>query len=211
MAFLLLAAPLQLAHAQDPAAPAQPRIAMLGDSLTAGYGLPAEDALPVQLQAALAAQGAQVTILNAGVSGDTTAGGLARLDWMLEDKPAAVLVALGSNDGLRGIDPAATRANLTQILDRLQAKGVPVMLVGMLAPPNLGPEYGRDFDAAYPALATEKGVPLYPFILDGVVTDPALNQADGIHPNAAGAKIVAERMAPAVKAFLQEKGLIPPA
>lgn len=194
-----------------PAIAQQPpvRIAMIGDSLTAGLGLPPEQTIPAQLTAALKAQGLAVEIVNAGVSGDTSAGGLARLDWMLADKPAAVILELGSNDGLRGIDPAATKANLAQMLDKLQAQKLPVLLVGMLAPPNLGPEYGKSFNALYGDLAAQYSVPLYPFILDGVVTDPALNQADGMHPNAAGAKIVADRLAPAIVKFVRDNRLVP--
>ena len=175
-----------------------PQVVMLGDSLTSGYGLAAEDALPRQLQAKLRAQGVAVRIQNAGVSGDTTAGGRARLDWVLADRPGYAIVALGGNDALRAFDPAETRANLNSILAELKARGIKVLLAGMLAPPNLGQEYGRAFDRLYPALAAEHGVMLYPFLLDGVAAEPALNQADGMHPNAAGVAVIAERLAPYV-------------
>ena len=173
-------------------------VVVLGDSLTSGYGLAAEDALPRQLQAKLRAQGVAVRIQNAGVSGDTTAGGRARLDWVLADRPGYAIVALGGNDALRAFDPAETRANLNSILAELKARGIKVLLAGMLAPPNLGQEYGRAFDRLYPALAAEHGVMLYPFLRDGVAAEPALNQADGMHPNAAGVAVIAERLAPYV-------------
>ena len=175
-----------------------PQVVMLGDSLTAGYGLAAGDALPRQLQAALHARGVAVRIQNAGVSGDTTAGGRARLDWVLADRPGYAIVALGGNDALRAFDPAETWANLDSILAELKARGIKALLAGMLAPPNLGLEYGRAFDRLYPALAAQHGVMLYPFLLDGVAAEPALNQADGMHPNAAGVAIIAERLAPYV-------------
>lgn len=179
------------------------RLLMLGDSLTAGYGL--KDltlALPAQLQAALRTDGREITVLDGGVSGDTTAGGLARLDWTLGDKPQAVIVALGGNDGLRAIDPKATEANLVAILERLAQERIPTMLAGMLAPPNLGPEYGAAFNALYPRLAARFQVPLYPFLLEGVAAEPALNQADGIHPNADGVREIVRRLAPVVNAWL---------
>ena len=178
------------------------RLMALGDSLTAGFGLPAEDGFPAQLQRALQKRGRDVVILNAGVSGDTSAGGLARLDWALADKPAMALVALGANDALRGIDPARTFENLDRLLARLKAAGIPSLLVGMLAPPNLGREYGQAFNAIYPRLADKHGVPLYPFFLDGVAAEPQLNQPDGIHPNAAGVGVLVERMLPAVEKLL---------
>lgn len=178
------------------------RIAALGDSLTAGYGLPMEQTFTAQLETALRAAGAQVVIANAGVSGDTTAGGRARLDWVLADKPDLVIVELGANDGLRGLDPAKTYQNLDDILTRLAAAGVRILLAGMYAPPNLGPEYGAAFDAIYPRLAERHGVAFYPFFLEGVATDPALNQHDGIHPNAAGVAAIVGRIAPYVLALL---------
>ncbi len=179
-----------------------PLVVMLGDSLTAGYGLGAEDALPARLEANLRAGGTPVRIRNAGVSGDTTAGGRARLDWALAGEPAIVVVALGANDGLRAIDPSETRTNLDLILADLKSRGIRVLLAGMLAPPNLGRDYGRAFDALFPELAEKHGVAFYPFLLDGVAADPALNQADGMHPNAEGVEVIAERMAPHLKVLV---------
>lgn len=172
------------------------RIAMLGDSLTAGFGLSPQQALPVKLETALKAAGRDVTIANHGVSGDTTAGGLARLDWMMGDKPKLVLVALGANDALRGTDPAETERNLDAIITRLKAEGAAVMLFGMAAPRNYGPEYTRAFDGLYPRLAEKHAIPLYPFLLDGVAMERDLNQADGIHPNVKGVDVLVRRIAP---------------
>ena len=174
------------------------RILMLGDSLTAGYGLASRDALPARLEAALRARGLDARVIDAGVSGDTTAGGLARLDWALADRPHAVIVALGANDALRAIDPAVARSNLDRLLATLSERGLPVLLAGMLAPRNLGPEYGARFDAIYPELAERHGALLYPFLLDGVATVAELNQADGLHPNEAGVEIIVERILPSV-------------
>lgn len=176
-------------------------IVALGTSLTHGYGLPDPEIFPVQLQKALVAKGLDVRVQNAGVSGDTTAGGLARLDWALGDPaspPDLVIVELGGNDGLRGLSPQEAEANLDQILTRLQGRGVKVLFTGMRAPPNLGADYVAAFDAIYPRLAQKHGVPFYPFFLDGVAADPALNQADGIHPNAKGVAIIVERITPYV-------------
>ncbi|MFQ5958893.1 MAG: arylesterase [Alphaproteobacteria bacterium] len=195
-----LAASPWLARAAAAASPA--RVVVLGDSLTAGYGLPADDAFPARLEAALRADGIAVDVVNAGVSGDTTAGGRARLDWALADKPDAVIVELGANDGLRGIDPAETFANLDAILRRLGDEGVKVLLAGMLAPPNLGRAYGAAFNDVYPRLAAKHGVALYPFFLDGVAARPELNQGDGLHPNARGVAVIVERIAPYVKRLL---------
>ena len=181
------------------------KILMLGDSITAGYGLAQAEALPARLQALLLAEGRDVRIIAAGVSGDTTAGGKARLDWALADQPQAVIVALGGNDGLRGIPPTDTRANLADILERLKARNVPTLLAGMLAPPNLGADYGRDFAATFRALAeAHPEVVFYPFLLEGVAGDPALNQPDRIHPNPKGAEEVARRMLPALRALLSK-------
>jgi acyl-CoA thioesterase I len=178
-------------------AQAQPlTVAMLGDSITAGYGLPPQEALPVKLQAALKATGRNVVIVNHGVSGDTTAGGLARLDWMMADKPRLVLVALGGNDALRGIDPAETERNLDAIIARLKAEGAAIMLFGMAAPRNYGPEYTKAFDGLYPRLAEKHKVPLYPFLLEGVAMERDLNQPDGIHPNIRGVEALVKRIAP---------------
>ncbi len=175
------------------------RVLALGDSLVAGFGLAAQDSFTAQLERRLADRlGQPVTVLNGGVSGDTTAGGLARLDWALADQPDMVIVELGGNDGLRGIDPAATRANLTAILDRLRADGLPVLLTGMLAPPNLGRAYGDRFNAVFPDLAEAYDVAFYPFFLDGVAGEPRLNQSDGIHPNAAGVALIVDRLTPLV-------------
>jgi acyl-CoA thioesterase-1 len=190
-----------------PAAPAvEPvRILVLGDSLAAGYGLPEEDAFPARLEVALHQRGLAATVLNGGVSGDTTAGGRARLDWALADKPDIVIVELGGNDGLRGIDPAETRRNLDAILTRLQDAGVGVLFTGMYAPPNLGREYGDAFRGVFEELAKRHGVAFYPFFLDGVAADPALNQSDGIHPNAAGVEVIVRRILPAVTEMIEER------
>lgn len=181
------------AHANDPIT-----VLALGDSLTAGYGLDQADAFPVQLQAALQSAGRDVTVINAGVSGDTSAGGRSRLEWLLTPEIDVVIVELGANDGLRGLDPAETRANLEWILATLQDKGLAVLLSGMVAPPNLGQDYGREFNAIYPELAQKYGAMLDPFFLQGVAADPTLNQRDGIHPNADGVAIIVKRMAPRV-------------
>ena len=188
------------AHAQS----APVRIAVLGDSLAAGYGVKPEQSFPVRLEAALKAAGRAVTVLNQGVSGDTTAGGLERIDWMLADKPDIVLVELGGNDALRGSDPAGTERNLDAIITKLKAAGVTVWLAGMLAPRNLGSDYVTAFDGLYKRVADKYQVPLYPFILDGVAQDAALNQGDGIHPNPRGAQIVADKLLPFVTKNLDD-------
>jgi acyl-CoA thioesterase-1 len=187
-------------------AAAAPRILAFGDSLTAGLGLSPEQAFPARLQARLAADGIDVEVLNGGVSGDTTADGVARLDWALADHPDIVLVELGANDALRGIDPKFSYANLDKILARLKASGVQVMLLGMAAPANWGRDYQQAFAAIYPALASKYQVPLYPFFLDGVALDASLNQRDGLHPNARGADLIAEKVAPYVARLLKETG-----
>ncbi len=193
-----------------PPAEARPlTLLALGDSLVAGYGLAPEDAFQAQLEAALADRGYTVEVLDGGVSGDTTAGGLARLDWALADDPDLVLLELGANDGLRGIDPAETRANLSAILERLTSAGTPVLLAGMYAPPNLGRRYGEAFNAVFPDLAEQYDVPLYPFFLDGVAAEPSLNQADGIHPNEEGVAVIVERITPHVVALIEDAGLAP--
>lgn len=171
-------------------------ITALGDSLTAGLGVAPEDAFPAQLEQALRAEGVDAKVINAGASGDTSAGGLARLDWLLGDDPALVIVQLGANDGLRGLDPDATQANLDAILEDLTGRGIEVLLTGMLAPPNLGRDYGGRFNAIYPELAARHDVVLFPFFLEGVAADRTLNQSDGIHPNAAGVAIVVENILP---------------
>jgi len=180
-----------------------PRLLLLGDSLTAGYGLPQAEAFPARLQQALTRAGLTVEVLNGGVSGDTSAGGLARLDWMIGDRaPTHALVALGANDGLRGLPPDAMERNLDAIVARLRARGTAVLIAGMAAPPNLGREYVERFAAVFPALASRHGVPLYPFFLDGVAARPELNQQDGIHPNPAGVAVMVERILPAIRALL---------
>jgi acyl-CoA thioesterase-1 len=178
------------------------RLLALGDSLTAGYGLARRDAFPARLEQALRDAGHAVRVIDAGVSGDTTAGGRARLDWALADKPHAAIVELGANDGLRGLDPGATEANLDAIVGRLKAAGVAVLVAGMKAPPNLGREYGAAFDAVFAEVAARHGVALYPFFLDGVAADPALNQRDGIHPTAAGVQVIVGRLLPHVVVLL---------
>jgi acyl-CoA thioesterase-1 len=186
-----------------PARAAEIRLMMLGDSITAGYGLARGQALPARLEAALRAKGRAVRVIDAGVSGDTTAGGRARLDWALAENPHAVIVALGGNDGLRALEPRASRANLAAILDALAAKRLPTMLTGMLAPPNLGAEYGREFASSFSDLARERpGVVFYPFLLEGVAGDLSLNQPDGIHPNVAGVEELVRRMLPYVESLL---------
>ncbi|HYS47044.1 MAG TPA: arylesterase [Rhizomicrobium sp.] len=175
------------------------KILALGTSLTQGYGLPPGTEFTVQLQAALKRSGIDAVVTNAGVSGDTSAGGLARLDWSLADHPDAVILELGGNDMLRGIAPAETEKNLRVILARLKAAHVKTLLTGMHAQRNLGAEYVQQFDAIYPRLAKDYNVLFYPFILDGVALNPKLNQADGMHPNPAGVKVIVTRILPLVK------------
>jgi acyl-CoA thioesterase-1 len=177
-------------------------IVAFGDSLVAGYGLAGADAFPTRLQQALADKGYVVRVVNAGVSGDTAAGGLARLDWSVPDGTDAVILELGANDALRGFDPAVTRTALDAILRRLTTRKIPVLLCGMLAPPNLGAEYGRTFDAIYADLAAQYGTILYPFFLAGVAADPALNQRDGLHPTAAGVAVIVQKILPAVEQLI---------
>ncbi len=186
----------------SPGAAAAARLLLLGDSITAGYGLAPEDGLVAQLRRRLRADGGGAVVLDGGVSGDTAAGGLARLDWMLGDNPSHAVVALGGNDALRGLDPAGTEAALAAILDRLAAEGIPVLLAGMKAPRNLGRAYTEAFDSLYPRLAARYEVVFYPFLLDGVAADPTLNQPDGIHPNAEGAAAIAARLVPYVERLL---------
>ncbi len=178
------------------------RLLVLGDSLTAGQGLTIAESFPARLERALRRDGIRVRVINAGVSGDTTAGGLARLEWALADRPHAVIVELGANDGLRGLDPAASEANLDAILGRLRDSGVAVLVAGMKAPPNLGPDYGARFDAIYSRLAARHGAVLYPFFLDGVAAVAELNQDDAIHPNAQGVDVVVGRILPYVKELI---------
>lgn len=178
------------------------KIVALGDSLTAGYGLPAQDAFPAQLQKALRAKGHNVTVVNAGVSGDTAGGGLDRLAWSVPDGTDGVILELGANDALRGIDPKVTKTAVEKILARLAARHIPVLLAGMKAPRNMGPEYVKAFDAIYPALASSHSVVFYPFFLAGVATNRALNQGDGMHPNAKGVHVIVERIMPSVEQLL---------
>ena len=178
------------------------KIVVLGDSLSAGLGLSGSEAFPARLQKALQDKGIAVDMTNAGVSGDTSSGGRDRLDWSVPEGTEAVIVELGANDALRGTDPAVTRAALSDILTRLKARGVAVLVCGMVAPPNYGSDYAARFNAIYPELAKSFGVPLYPFFLDGVATDARLNQADGIHPTAEGVDIVVKNILPTVEAFL---------
>ncbi|PYN09076.1 MAG: arylesterase [Candidatus Rokuibacteriota bacterium] len=188
------------------AASATPRadhvVVALGDSLTAGLGVGVEEAYPALLEARLRREGFDYRVVNAGVSGDTSAGGLRRLDWALKLKPQVLIVALGANDGLRGQPPAALRANLTQIVERARGAGARVLLAGMRVPPNYGDEYARAFAAVYASVARATGVPLAPFLLDGVAGDPRLNQADGIHPTAEGQRVIAEHLWPHLRPLL---------
>lgn len=179
------------------AAESRPRtITVLGDSLTAGYGLENEQAFPAQLQVALRDGGWPVTINNAGVSGDTTAGGLARLDWVLQDEPEVLIIQLGANDALRGLPPATTRQHLEEMITRTKSRGIRVILAGMQAPLNLGQDYRQEFNAIYPNLAKKHDIPLYPFFLAGVVGRPNLNLDDRIHPNAEGVQLIVMQFAP---------------
>jgi acyl-CoA thioesterase-1 len=180
------------------------RLLILGDSLTSGYGLAAADGFQAQLSAALRARGHDVVLVDAAVSGDTSAGGVARLDWALEEGAEAAILELGANDGLRGLDPKATEANLGAILDALAARKIPVLLAGMLAPPNLGEDYGREFAAVFHRLSMRNGLIFQQFFLDGVAGDPGLNQADRMHPNPAGVKKVVANILPLVERLLAE-------
>jgi acyl-CoA thioesterase-1 len=178
------------------------KIMAFGDSLFAGYGVADADNIPTQLEQVLKADGHDVRMINAAVSGDTTADGLARLDWSLSEKPDLILLELGANDALRALDPDMARANLDRILARLKAANIPVLICGMIAPRNLGRAYAAKFDPIFADLAAKYNAPLYPFILDGVALDPSLNQADGIHPNPQGVKIVVKRLTPYVEKAL---------
>ncbi len=195
--------PPSLSTANDPA---PITVVALGDSLTAGYGLPKDDAFPVKLEAALRANGHAVTVINAGVSGDTSAGGRARLDWALGDKPDAVIVSLGANDALRGLTPQQMYGNLSAILTTLRDRGVQVLLAGMRSPPNLGPEYAEEFEGAYARLAEEFDVVFYSFFLEGVAAIPSLNQDDGIHPTAEGVDVMVRNIMPDVEDLLARVG-----
>lgn len=180
-----------------------PRVVFLGDSLTAGLGLDAEQAFPAVLGEMLEGVGTPITVVNAGVSGDTTAGGLRRLDWLLRQKPDVVVVGLGANDGLRGLKLEASEQNLRDIVSRAHGAGAKVLLLGMLIPPNYGPEYVSSFRDLYPRLAKELSVGLVPFLLEGVGGEPTMNQADGIHPTAEGHRILAQNVLPHLKPLIK--------
>lgn len=174
----------------------------LGDSLMAGYQLPPQQALPAQLQEKLRGRGLNVEIVNAGVSGDTSAGGRSRVDWSVPDGTDGVILELGANDALRGLSPADTEANLEAIIGRLKERGMSILLVGMLAPPNMGADYADAFNPIYPRLAEKHQLAFYPFVLDGVVTKPELQLDDGMHPNGEGVAVMAEGMLPVAEAFV---------
>ena len=178
-------------------------ILVLGDSLTAGYGLDKGLSFPARLGLRLNEMGMDVAVVNGGVSGDTSAGGLARINWLLRPRPDAVIVELGANDGLRGLDPAATRVNMDAVLKLLKDAAIPTLLTGMQAPPNLGRDYGVEFNSIYPDIAAKYGALYYPFFLDGVATIPELNQKDGIHPNARGVDIIVGAMIPSVRQLIE--------
>ncbi|WP_077968320.1 arylesterase [Ensifer adhaerens] len=173
-----------------------------GDSLMAGYQLPPEDAFPARLEKALKEKGFDVTIANAGVSGDTSSGGLARIDWSVPDGTKGVILELGANDALRGIPPEETRKNIEAMINRLKDRGIAVLLAGMMAPPNMGADYAARFNPIYPELAEKYGLELYPFFLDGVVTEAKLKLEDGMHPNGDGVGVMTERALPVVERFL---------
>lgn len=189
------------------------RIVAFGDSLTAGFGVPPADAFPAQLSAALKAKGRAVEIVNAGVSGDTSAAGLARLDWAIPEGTDAVILELGANDALRGIDPALTRKALGEIVNRLKARNIDTLIAGMKAPPNWGADYAAKFDPIFPELASANGLILYPFFLDGVVMQPGLNQPDGLHPTSKGVAEIVKRILPSVDELIAraERRRAPPA
>ena len=180
------------------------KLVVLGDSLSAGLGLPAADAFPAQLEKALQNKGLIVAINNAGVSGDTASGGLDRLDWSVPADTQGVILELGANDALRGLDPEVTRGALENILKRLKARGIAVLLCGMVAPPNYGAEYATQFNTIFPDLARTYDVPLYPFFLEGVAADTKFNQADGMHPTAAGIAVIVKNIMPTVESFVRE-------
>ena len=197
-AFAAVIATLPAAYAQG-----QPiRLVALGDSLSAGYNLPQEAAFPTVLERALKAKGYKVEVTNAGVSGDTSSGGLDRLDWSVPNGTDGVILELGANDMLRGLDPVGTRKNLETIVERLKSRNIPVLLAGMVASRNLGPAYVQKFDSIYPDIAKTHDLVLYPFFLDGVAGDRSLNLPDGLHPTAKGVEIIVERILPSVESFL---------
>jgi acyl-CoA thioesterase I len=198
LAACLVLAPLHRIEAE----PRPPVIVAFGDSLTAGLGLPQNEAFPAQLEAALKARATEVTIVNAGVSGDTAAAGLARLDWALPDDSSAVIIELGGNDALQGIPPEGTKASLKKIIEKVKARGLPILLAGQEAPRNMGKDYVDQFRAIYPDLAARYGLILYPFFLEGVALHDSLMQGDGIHPNVRGVAVIVENMLPKVEELL---------
>ena len=185
-----------------PAGAAELSILAFGDSLTAGYGLPPGEGFPEKLEQALKKSGHDVRVMNAGVSGDTSTAGLERLDWVLTSEIDGAIVELGANDALRGIDPERTRSALSEIITKLRSRNIPVLLAGMRAPRNLGPDYVERFDALYPELARRPGVIYYPFFLEGVAANPGLNQPDGMHPNAEGVETIVQRILPKVEELI---------
>lgn len=205
LATAVVAAGMLLAASGPPAgqaAAAAPVIVAFGDSLTAGLGLPEKDSFPAQLERALKARGQEVKVINAGVSGDTASAGLARLDWAMPDDASAVIIELGANDALQGLDPAATKATLEKIITELKARGLPILLAGMEAPPNLGKEYVEQFRALYADLAQRYDLILYPFFLDGVALDDQYTLGDGMHPNAEGVARIVDGILPKVEELL---------
>jgi acyl-CoA thioesterase-1 len=200
LAACLVLVPLHRIEAE----PLVPVIVAFGDSLTAGLGLPQDASFPAQLEAALKARGTGVRIVNAGVSGDTAAAGLARLDWALPDDASAVIIELGGNDALQGIPPEGTKAALEKIIEKVKARGLPILLAGMEAPPNMGKDYADQFRAIYPELAARYGLVLYPFFLEDVALNDSLLQGDGIHPNAHGVAVIVEGIRPKVEELLAQ-------
>ncbi|MEJ0095505.1 MAG: arylesterase [Methylocella sp.] len=201
LAFVLLQAETLAAET-----PHVTRLIAFGDSLSAGYLLPADAAFPAALEQALRKEGYKVTVVNAGVSGDTSSDGLARLDWALAEGADGVILELGANDMLRGIDPDVTNANLAAILEKLKSRNIKVLFAGMLASPSLGKDYKAKFDALFPALATQYDAPLYPFFLEGVAGQPKLTLSDGLHPSAAGVETIVQNILPSVRNLLAEMG-----
>ncbi len=180
------------------------KLVAFGDSLTAGYQLPPEDAFPVQLEKALKEKGYNVTVVNAGVSGDTTSGGLSRLDWSVGDDVDGVILELGANDALRGLDPSITRENLDTMVEKLKSRDIPVLIAGMMAPPNMGASYGQAFNSIYGDLAQKYDELLYPFFLDGVATHSDLTLSDGVHPTGEGISIIVEKILPSVEMLIEQ-------
>jgi acyl-CoA thioesterase I len=203
LALAAMVAALTVSATAQPGSARPVKIVALGDSLTAGLGLPANAAFPARLERALGQKGVATEVVNAGVSGDTTADGLSRLEWSVPDDSDAVILELGANDALRGLGPAQTRANLDAILKRLTARRLPVLLAGMRAPPNMGADYTKAFDAIYPDLADAYGAVFYPFFLEGVAAERGLNQGDGLHPTAAGVDVIVAKILPQVEELVR--------